>query len=99
MLSLKIYWSKLGIEHEETKELHRRLGELCNGMRTHIISVYENAPEERAGLKQFAITFDLAIAGLEGACAANLKAELDEKVVDAGDGEGEGETADAESIQ
>jgi len=70
--NLKLYWAEL-----DSAELKAQLFEICENMRSRITSSYTDNPEKRAGLLNFAGSFDAAIDGLDGAGEANLKAQLE----------------------
>eukprot|EP00439_Symbiodinium_sp_Y106_P029260 s115_g3.t1 len=78
--NLSIYWDALGPSEEAlAEEQRKRLGAMCDLMRSRITSSYEEHPEKRPGLLKFSEAFDSAIQGLAGAGDANLASELQAK--------------------
>jgi len=71
--NLQLYWQALGSRAED---LHQRLWEMCELMRSRITSSYEQNPEKRPNLLKFSAAFDAAIKGLNGAGEADLTERL-----------------------
>jgi len=71
--NLQLYWQALGSRAED---LHQRLFEMCELMRSRITSSYEQNPDKRPNLLKFSAAFDGAIKGLNGAGEADLTERL-----------------------